>query len=166
MNKIKIGYKTCDIIYDDSKLKDEGLLGQIQYDKNLIRLRDNEEKYNKLSTFIHEVIHGIFFHSGNDKFKQNESLVDCLANGLTQVIVDNNIEIIFQKSKPEIIPKIDKHEDWIGKKVNCWDDNKPNNPNIMEYIGFNEETSLPYECTKEGVEYLWKNVELVDDKND
>ena len=52
MDKIKIGYKTYDIIYDDGKLKDEGLLGQIQYDKNLIRLRDSEEKYNK---FIEEV---------------------------------------------------------------------------------------------------------------
>ena len=162
MDKIKIGYKTYDIIYDDGKLKDEGLLGQIQYDKNIIRLRGDEEKNNKLSTFIHEIIHGIFFHSGNDKFKQNESLIDCLANGLTQVIVDNNIEIIFQKSKP----KIDKHEDWIGKKVNCWDDNKPNNLNIMEYVGFNEGNSVSYECVKEGVRFLWKNIELVDDKND
>ena len=40
MNKIKIGYKTYDIVYDDDKLIEEGLLGQIQYDKNLIRLRD------------------------------------------------------------------------------------------------------------------------------
>ena len=162
MDKIKIGYKTYDIIYDDGKLKDEGLLGQIQYDKNLIRLRGDEEKYNKLSTFIHEIIHGIFFHSGNDKFKQNESLINCLANGLTQVIVDNNIEIIFQKYKSEI----DKHEDWIGKRVNCWDDNKPNNLNIMEYVGFNEGNSVSYECVKEGVRFLWKNIELVDDKND
>ena len=35
----------------------------------------------------------------------------------------------------------------------------------MEYIGFNEETTLPYECTKAGAWYLWKNIELVDDKN-
>ena len=160
MNKIKIGYKTYDIVYDDDKLIEEGLLGQIQYDKNLIRLRDNEEKYNKLSTLIHEVIHGIFFHSGNDKFKQNESLVDCLANGLTQVIVDNNIEIIFKKSKQEI----DKHEGWIGKKVNCWDNDKPNNPNIMEYVGFNDGDFMPYECKKEGIKFLWKNIELVDDE--
>ena len=161
MDKIKIGYKTYDIVYDNEYLDKKELTGEIDYYNKKIIIRNDRDEVEFLNTFIHEIIHGIFYHSGDRNLKEDEDLINCLANGLTQVIVDNNIETIFQKSKPEI----DKHEDWIGKKVNCWDDNKPNNPNIMEYIGFNEETSLPYECTKAGAWYLWKNIELVDDKN-
>ena len=166
MDKIKIGYKTYDIVYDNEYLDKKELTGEIDYYNKKIIIRNDRDEVEFLNTFIHEIIHGIFYHSGDRNLKEDEDLINCLANGLTQVIVDNNIEIIFKKSKPEIIPKIDKHEDWIGRMVYCWDYDKPINPNIMEYIGFNEETYLPYECTKAEVGYLWKNIELVDDKND
>ena len=161
MNKIKIGYKTYDIVYDNKGLHNDGLHGQIDYDGNKIILSDDYDKTEQLNTFLHEILHGIFHQVGDRKLRKNETLINCISNGLVQVIVDNNIEIIFQKSKPEI----DKHEDWIGKRVNCWDDNKPNNPNIMEYVGFNEGSSVSYECVKEGVRFLWKNIELVGDEN-
>ena len=161
MDKIKIGYKTYDIVYDNKYLDEKELTGEIDYYNKKIIVRDDRDRVEFLNTFIHEILHGIFYQSGDRNLKEDEDLINCLANGLTQVLVDNNINDILNLKH-----KIDKHEDWIGKRVNCWDDNKPNNPNIMEYVGFNEETSLPYECTKEGVEYLWKNVELVDDKND
>ena len=161
MNKIKIGYKTYDIVYDNEYLDEKELTGEIDYYNKKIIVRNDRDESEFLNTFIHEILHGIFYQSGDRNLKEDEDLINCLANGLTQVLVDNNINDILNLKH-----KIDKHEDWIGKKVNCWDDNKPNSPNIMEYVGFNEETSLPYECTKAGVGYLWKNVELVDDKND
>ena len=160
MEKIKIGYKTYDIVYDNEYLDEKELTGEIDYYNKKIIVRNDRDKVEFLNTFIHEVLHGIFYQSGDRNLKEDENLINCIANGLTQVIVDNDIKDILN-----VKPKIDKHEGWIGKKVNCWDDNKPNNPNIMKYIGFNEETSLPYECTRGGVEYLWKNIELVDDKN-
>ena len=92
--------------------------------------------------------------------KEDENLINCIANGLTQVIVDNDIKDILN-----VKPKIDKHESWIGKKVNCWDDNKPDRPNVMEYVGFNAEDYMPYKCNNKGIIFLWKNIELVDDKN-
>ena len=161
MNKIKIGYKTYDIIYDNKFLDEKELTGEIDYYNKKIIVRDDRDKVEFLNTFIHETLHGIFYHSGDKNLKEDESLINCLANGLTQVIVDNNINIDILNFES----KIDKHEDWIGKKVNCWDENKPNNPNIMEYVGFNEGDSMPYECVKEGIKFLWKNIELVDDEN-
>ena len=162
MDKIKIGYKTYDIVYDNKYLDEKELTGEIDYYNKKIIIRNDRDEVEFLNTFIHEIIHGIFYHSGDRNLKEDEDLINCLTNGLIQVIVDNNIGIIFQKSKPEI----DKHEDWIGKKVNCWDNNKPNNLNIMEYVRFHEGEFMPYECVKEGVMFLWKNIELVDDKND
>lgn len=161
MNKIKIGYKTYDIVYDNYYLDEKELTGEIDYYNKKIIVRDDRDKVEFLNTFLHEILHGIFYHSGDRNLKEDENLINCIANGLTQVIVDNNIEIIFQKSKP----KIDKHEDWIGKKVNCWDDVKSERLNIMEYVGFNEGDFMAYECVKEGVKFLWKSIELVDDEN-
>ena len=161
MNKIKIGYKTYDIIYDNEYLDKKELTGEIDYYNKKIVVRNDRDESEFLNTFIHEILHGIFYQSGDRNLKEDEDLINCLANGLTQVIVDNNIEIIFQKSKPEI----DKHKDWIGKRVNCWDNDKPSNPNIMEYVRFHEGDFLPYECVKGEIKFLWKNIELVDDGN-
>ena len=160
MNKIKIGYKTYDIVYDNEYLDEKELTGEIDYYNKKIIVRDDRDKVEFLNTFIHKILHGIFYHSGDKNLKEDESLINFLSNGLTQVLVDNNINDILNLKH-----RIDKHEDWIGKKVNCWDENKPNNSNIMEYVRFNEGDFMPYECKKEGIKFLWKNIELVGDEN-
>ena len=94
--------------------------------------------------------------------KEDESLINCIANGLTQVIVDNNINIDILNYES----KIDKHEDWIGKKVDCWDEDRAIRQNIMTYIGFGGDDSMPYKCNdKDGLIFIWKNIELADDEN-
>ena len=160
MEKIKIGYKTYDIIYDNEYLDEKELTGEIDYYNKKIIVRNDRDEVEFLNTFIHEILHGIFYQSGDRNLKEDENLINCIANGLTQVIVDNDIKDILN-----VKPKIDKHESWIGKKVRCWDNNKPDRPNVMEYVGFNAEDYMPYKCNNKGTMFLWKNIELVDDKN-
>ena len=160
MEKIKIGYKTYDIVYDNEYLDEKELAGEIDYYNKKIIVRNDRDEVEFLNTFIHEVLHGIFYQSGDRNLKEDENLINCIANGLTQVIVDNGIKDILN-----VKPKIDKHESWIGKKVNCWDNNKPDRPNVMEYVGFNAEDYMPYKCNNKGIIFLWKNIELADDEN-
>lgn len=158
MEKIKIGYKTYDIVYDNEYLDEKELTGEIDYYNKKIIVRNDRDEVEFLNTFIHEVLHGIFYQSGDKNLREDENLINCIANGLTQVIVDNDIKDILNAK-----PKIDKHEGWIGKEVRCWDNNKPDRPNVMKYVGFNAEDYMPYKCNNKGTIFLWKNIELVDD---
>ena len=161
MEKIKIGYKTYDIVYDNEYLDEKELTGEIDYYNKKIIVRNDRDEVEFLNTFIHEVLHGIFYQSGDRNLKEDENLINCIANGLTQVIVDNGIKDILN-----VKPKIEKHESWIGKKVNCWDEEMNMRKNIMTYIGTSGEDSMPYICNDEnGLVFLWKNIELVDDGN-
>ena len=160
MEKIKIGYKTYDIVYDNEYLDEKELTGEIDYYNKKIIVRNDRDEVEFLNTFIHEVLHGIFYQSGDRNLKEDENLINCIANGLTQVIVDNDIKDILNAK-----PKIDEHKNWIGKKVRCWDNNKPDRPNVMEYVGFNAEDYMPYKCNNKGIIFLWKNIELADDEN-
>ena len=161
MEKIKIGYKTYDIVYDNEYLDEKELTGEIDYYNKKIIVRNDRDEVEFLNTFIHEVLHGIFYQSGDRNLKEDENLINCIANGLTQVIVDNDIKDILN-----VKSKIDKYENWIGKKVNCWDEEKDMRQNIMTYIGLGEDDSMPYKCNdKNGLVFVWKNIELADDKN-
>ena len=161
MEKIKIGYKTYDIVYDNEYLDEKELTGEIDYYNKNIIVRNDRDEVEFLNTFIHEVLHGIFYQSGDRNLKEDENLINCIANGLTQVIVDNDLKDILN-----VKSKIDKYESWIGKKVRCWDNNKPDRLNVMEYVGFNANDSMPYKCNdKNGLVFAWKNIELADDQN-
>ena len=161
MEKIKIGYKTYDIVYDNEYLDEKELTGEIDYYNKKIIVRNDRDEVEFLNTFIHEVLHGIFYQSGDRNLKEDENLINCIANGLTQVIVDNDMKDILN-----IKPKIEKHESWIGKKVNCWDEEMNMRKNIMTYIGSSGDDSMPYICNDEnGLVFIWKNIELADDEN-
>ena len=160
MEKIKIGYKTYDIVYDNEYLDEKELTGEIDYYNKKIIVRNDRDEVEFLNTFIHEVLHGIFYQSGDRNLKEDENLINCIANGLTQVIVDNDMKDILN-----IKPKIEKHESWIGKKVNCWDEEMNMRKNIMTYIGSSGDDSMPYICNDEnGLVFIWKNIELADDE--
>ncbi len=47
------------------------------------------------------------FIEADRNLKEDENLINCIANGLAQVIVDNDIKDILNAK-----PKIDKHESW------------------------------------------------------
>ena len=67
INKIKIGYKTYDIVYDNEYLDEKELTGEIDYYNKNIIVRNDRDDVEFLNTFIHEVLHGIFYQSGATK---------------------------------------------------------------------------------------------------
>lgn len=84
---LKIGGKVYTVdITDNLTLGSANCTGEIIYDDLIIRIRP-AAKARMESTFIHEMIHGIFDHLGY--CEQDEKSVDELANALYAVIVDN-----------------------------------------------------------------------------
>lgn len=67
------------------------LHGMIEYDKALITIstRDNRDKQTKLQSFMHEIMHGIAQHYGDEETNDNEAIIDMFAKGMYQVIVEN-----------------------------------------------------------------------------
>lgn len=43
----------------------------------------------RVVTFLHEVVHGIFHSYCNSKWNDDEDLVECVAEGLFQLVRDN-----------------------------------------------------------------------------
>ncbi len=89
MNKIRIGYANYNIV-DETKKK---LDGEFAHRKKELRISPHLDSEGKLNTIIHEVLHGVWFHWGLteaiDGKNSEETAVNALANGLTQVIRDN-----------------------------------------------------------------------------
>lgn len=90
-DKVKIGWREYNIIQDEHRTSDDGgdLYGQIEYEKNQIYLYDKQGEENKIVTLLHEIIHGIFYMSGQTEWRTNEDLINCLSENLYQVIKDN-----------------------------------------------------------------------------
>ena len=169
IDKIKIGYKDYNITYDDclNTPDEEGktYYGQIDHAKEIIlinpQLKDN--KYQYLHTLLHELLHGIFKHSGASKY-QDEDLIELISSGLVTIIRDNNIELKFN-NKEEAKSDID-YSKWKNKWVWCWDINKnkkmkhkfdsysPNHNKYYPFVTYDDNNSLS----------CWINVELVEDE--
>jgi hypothetical protein len=90
-DKVKIGWREYIIKQGEHRTADNGgdLYGQIKYDDNEIYLYDKQTEENKHVTLLHEIIHGIFYMSGHSEWRGNEDLIECVSEGLYQVIRDN-----------------------------------------------------------------------------
>ncbi len=78
------------------------LFGKINFDNSVIELSSTDgtgEERQKI-TFLHEVLHGIFWHcwSGED-LENEEEIVKTLAKGLYQVLKDNEDALFSEKGK-------------------------------------------------------------------
>ena len=127
IDKIKIGYREYDVIYDEGldtpNENDDTFYGMIDYTEEKIKLNPKykDKKYHQLETFIHEVLHGIFKAYGYEQYRTDENLVNAISCGLTNVIKDNNIELKFNK---EDINSGINYSEWEDKWVWCWDVDK------------------------------------------
>lgn len=65
------------------------LQGMIDYIKSEIHLNDGYGHQSKCITLLHEIIHGILYHSGIDLGEMEEKTIDILAYGIHQVLQDN-----------------------------------------------------------------------------
>ena len=56
--------------------------GQIDYKKEVIYINKNMTAEMKEETIIHEMVHGMLFHIGQDEKSQDEQFVQALANAI------------------------------------------------------------------------------------
>ena len=76
--------KEADIIDENPNI-----LGQIVYQKQEIQIKKSLLKDMKNSTIIHEIVHGILFHSGKQELNEKEDLVESLSSSIYQVLKSN-----------------------------------------------------------------------------
>ena len=65
------------------------VLGQIIYQKQEIQIKKSLLKDMKNSTIIHEIVHGILFHSGKQELNEKEDLVESISSSIYQVLKSN-----------------------------------------------------------------------------
>lgn len=91
--KIKIGWRTYNIEQGEHRSGNNGgdLYGEIQYEKDQIYIYEGQSEENKRVTLLHEILHGIFFMTGQSEYRNNENLVTLLSENLYQVLKDNKL---------------------------------------------------------------------------
>ena len=90
-DKVKVGWREYIIEQKEHRTAEGGgdLYGDIHYEDCKIYIYDKQPEFNKPSTLLHEIIHGIFYISGHEEWRKNEELIDCITENLYQVIKDN-----------------------------------------------------------------------------
>ena len=87
-NKVKVGWKTYDVILADPTLNGgDELYGQIDYDRCTITLRAAASPDQQRATLVHELLHAVSNMYG---LNLDEKLVTDLANALYCVYKDNS----------------------------------------------------------------------------
>ena len=79
----------CDIKELDIVDENPDVLGQIIYQKQLIEIKKSLPKDMKNTTILHEILHGILFHSGKQELNKNEDLIESLSNSIYQILKSN-----------------------------------------------------------------------------
>lgn len=90
-NTVKIGWRNYIVKQVDTLRDDNGqpLIGEIKYDFSRINLNCEYPDDIRKVTLLHEIIHGIFCKAGHTDWRINEDLVDVIAEGLYEIILDN-----------------------------------------------------------------------------
>lgn len=79
-----VNYKVAEV---KGLAKEHGILGQILYDELLIKIDADLPQDRKEETFIHEVLHGVFFEAGYTE--QDEDMINRVGKVLYQVLKEN-----------------------------------------------------------------------------
>ena len=80
----------------DEEIVDEDIncLGMIDYKKQDIYIKKSLKTDLRNVTIIHEILHGILQHTGNDELNQDEDLINRLSTSIYQVFKNNKDLII------------------------------------------------------------------------
>jgi len=89
---IKIGWRTYKVEFVDERRDETGNLldGQIDYSNRIIYIDKNlPNEDEKIVTFLHEIVHGIFNSKNHPEWDDNETLVEAVSEGIFQIMKDN-----------------------------------------------------------------------------
>lgn len=88
LDKVKVAGVTYNIETPDEIEDDPDKIGNCIYMKQLIRVKANMSKERRDQTFVHELLHAIFFEAGYTD-SDHEEMVNRLSLVLYQVLKDN-----------------------------------------------------------------------------
>lgn len=110
-NRIKIGYATFKII-PRSKYwgKRKKAAGQMEATINRISYDTSQNVHELPNTIVHEILHAInyVFSINYKNNREEEKIVNAIANGLCTVFVDNPIFLDWLKYRIDKTKKLDK----------------------------------------------------------
>jgi len=90
MDKLKVFGLTYAIERVPYISRDEYRAGEIDFEKQEIRILDSLSVEHQKQTIIHEMIHAIFVGLGMNDYSDNEALVQSLATALHQCLTENH----------------------------------------------------------------------------
>lgn len=90
-DKVKIGWREYLIQKYGARRNTNGdlLCGEIDYVKHTIYLNNEYSEEQMKVTLLHEIMHGIFNREGHTDWRENEDLIDAIAEGLFELLKDN-----------------------------------------------------------------------------
>jgi len=88
---VKIGWRNYLVKMVEERRDEEGelLSGQIDFTNHIIYIDNNLNIDEQIVSFLHEVVHGIFYSHCHSDWGDNEDLVESVSEGLFQIMKDN-----------------------------------------------------------------------------
>lgn len=84
IDKVNICGVPYKVMYCDDNFDMDTHFGQISYSECVIKINKNMPKEMIEESLTHEIVHGILLHTGNSDYKNDERLVQSLANAIYQ----------------------------------------------------------------------------------
>jgi Zn-dependent peptidase ImmA (M78 family) len=88
-DKVKLGWRTYSISIARRQDPQKMLYGEIDFERNTIFINEDGSQGTQKSTLLHEIIHWIFYNSGHANWRNDEELVNSLAENLMMIFIEN-----------------------------------------------------------------------------
>jgi hypothetical protein len=83
-----LGGLTIEVVRDETMVRTKSLIGEARYNEQVIRIDTGAAPLQTVEqTFIHELVHWIFYLMNEDELRNNEKLVDLFSHFLYQALV-------------------------------------------------------------------------------
>ena len=105
---LHVKYKVIQVPVIDKGEGDGFILGKVNFTNNTIQIDQGLCDTLKLQTLIHEIMHAVFFQTGQSEAQNNEAVCQAAAAGLMSVIQENDLEEeSWQSWKDDELARID-----------------------------------------------------------
>lgn len=89
---LHVKYKVIQVPVIDKGEGDGFILGKVNFTNNTIQIDQGLCDTLKLQTLIHEIMHAVFFKTGQSEAQNNEAVCQAAAAGLMSVIQENDLK--------------------------------------------------------------------------
>ena len=86
---VRVGWKVYDVeVVTPNTLEDDTHAARVHHFPKKIFISDAHDEDQQFASFIHELVHCIFWQAGNEKH-EDEWIIQCITNGLMSLLKDN-----------------------------------------------------------------------------